>query len=194
MRLLSVCQHCGKSLPNPAPPPCEHCRMPYCSARCRTAAAPRHEKICPEIVQAGGAERHHARYRAREAAGFAASTYGVDNGACALCGGDHYGKWGRDKPPEPLLRAAVWKLSFDYSALACGVVARGYGLDTLITWLLDPPLDATDEDVRRVGYAIGGIGGERAVEQLQKAFGTTAGAELPALVGAILGAYSARTR
>lgn len=98
------------------------------------------------------------------------------------------------RAPEPLLRAAVWKLSFDYSALACGVVARGYGLDTLITWLLDPPLDATDEDVRRVGYAIGGIGGERAVEQLQKAFGTTAGAELPALVGAILGAYSARTR
>ena len=98
------------------------------------------------------------------------------------------------RAPEPLLRAAVWDLSFDYSALACGVVARGYGLDTLIAWLLDPPRDATDEDVRRVGYAIGGIGGERAVEQLQRALGTTSGAELPALQGAVLGAYSARTR
>ena len=88
----------------------------------------------------------------------------------------------------------LFRSSFDYSALACGVVARGYGLDTLITWLLDPPLVATDEDVRRVGYAIGSIGGERAVEQLQKALGTTSGAELPALQGAILGAYSARTR
>ncbi len=95
---------------------------------------------------------------------------------------------------EPLLRASVWGLSFDYSVLACGIVARAYGLETLITWLLDPPTDATDEDVRRVGYAVGGIGGERAIEQLQRALGTTSGAELPALQGAILGAYGARTR
>ena len=98
------------------------------------------------------------------------------------------------RAPEPLLRASVWNLSFDYSVLACGIVAQAYGLGTLITWLLDPPVGATDEDVRRIGFAVGGIGGEQAVEQLQRALGTTSGAELPALQGAILGAYGARTR
>lgn len=96
--------------------------------------------------------------------------------------------------PEPLLRSAVWILPFDQSILACGVVARTYGLATLITWVADPPPGASSEDVRRVGYAIGSFGGERAIEKLQRALGTTAGAELPALQGAILGAYAARTR
>lgn len=98
------------------------------------------------------------------------------------------------RAPEPLLRASVWDLPFDQSVLACGVVARTYGLSTLISWVVDPPVKASAEDVRRVGYAVGTIGGERAIEQLQRALGTTAGAELPALQGAILGAYAGRTR
>ena len=52
----------------------------------------------------------------------------------------------------------------------------------------------TDEDVRRLGYAIGEWGGMPAVEELRKQLGTTAGAELPALQGAVLGALAARTR
>lgn len=98
------------------------------------------------------------------------------------------------RAPEPLLRAAVWRLPWNQSVLAAGVVAESYGIRTLIQWVTAPPPGATDEDVRRVGYAIGEFGGMDAVRRLQRELGTTNGAELPALQLAVLGALAARTR
>jgi len=95
---------------------------------------------------------------------------------------------------EPLLQAAVWELDFDLSILAAGVVRQTYGPRTLIAWAISPPADVTDQDVCRLGFAIGAWGGMPAVEELRKQLGTTAGAELPALQGAVLGALAARTR
>ncbi len=98
------------------------------------------------------------------------------------------------RAPEPLLRAAVWRLPWNQSVLAAGVVAESYGIRTLIQWVTAPPPGATDEDVRRVGYAIGEFGGMDAVRRLQRELGTTNGAELPALQLAVLGALGTRTR
>ncbi|MEM9800836.1 MAG: HEAT repeat domain-containing protein [Planctomycetota bacterium] len=95
---------------------------------------------------------------------------------------------------EPLLQAAVWRLPWNVSVLAAAVVRRTYGERTLIAWAVDPPPSATDEDVRRLGYAIGEWGAMPAVEALRRTLGTTGGAELPALQGAVLGALASRTR
>jgi len=95
---------------------------------------------------------------------------------------------------EPLLQRAVWELPWNVSVLAAGVVRATYGQRTLISWAANPPVEATEQDVRRLGYAIGEWGGLPAVEALRKRLNSTAGADLPALQGAILGALAARTR
>ncbi|MEM9382465.1 MAG: HEAT repeat domain-containing protein, partial [Planctomycetota bacterium] len=95
---------------------------------------------------------------------------------------------------EPLLQAAVWRLDTDLSILAAGVVVQTYGMPTLVAWAVSPPAEVTDEDVRRVGYAIGEWGGMPALEDLRESLGTTGGAELPALQGAVMGALASRTR
>ena len=95
---------------------------------------------------------------------------------------------------EPLLQRAVWELPWYLSVLAAGVVRATYGQRTLISWAANPPVEATDQDVRRLGYAIGEWGGLPAVEALRKRLNSTAGADLPALQGAILGALAVRTR
>ncbi|MEM1449792.1 MAG: HEAT repeat domain-containing protein [Planctomycetota bacterium] len=95
---------------------------------------------------------------------------------------------------EQLLQAAIWKLDWNLSILAAGVVVQTYGMPTLVAWAVTPPADVTDEDVRRVGYAVGEWGGMPSLEELRRALGTTGGAELPALQGAVLGALAARTR
>jgi HEAT repeat protein len=96
--------------------------------------------------------------------------------------------------PEPLLQAAVWTLPYNQSVLAAGCVRATYGEATLLDWVVDPPASADEEDIRRLGWAIGEWGGVPAVQALQRRLGTTSGAELPALQGAIFGAYAARTR
>ncbi len=96
--------------------------------------------------------------------------------------------------PLPLLQAAVWTLPWNQSVLAAGCVRATYGEATLMDWVVDPPALADKEDIRRLGWAIGEWGGLPAVQRLQKRLGTTSGAELPALQGAIFGAYAARTR
>lgn len=95
---------------------------------------------------------------------------------------------------EPLLQRAVWELPWNLSVLAAGVVSATYGQRTLISWAANPPVEATEQDVRRLGYAIGEWGGLPAVEALRKRLNSTAGADLPALQGAILGALATRTR
>ncbi|MFT7077486.1 MAG: hypothetical protein ACJA0P_003512 [Planctomycetota bacterium] len=100
----------------------------------------------------------------------------------------------RHRAPEPLLQAAVWTLPWNQSVLAAGCVRETYGEATLLDWVVDPPASASESDVRRLGWAIGEWGGLPAVQDLQHRLGTTSGAELPALQGAILGAYAARTR
>ncbi|QDV07637.1 HEAT repeat protein [Planctomycetes bacterium Poly30] len=98
------------------------------------------------------------------------------------------------RAPEPLLQAAVWTLPLNQSVLAAGCVRATYGEATLLDWVTDPPPTATESDIMRLGYAIGEWGGLPAVQDLQRRLGTTSGAELPALRGAILGALGARTR
>ncbi len=98
------------------------------------------------------------------------------------------------RAPEPLLQAAVWTLPYNQSVLAAGCVRATYGEATLLDWVVDPPPSAEKEDIRRLGWAIGEWGGVPAVQALQRRLGTTSGAELPALQGAIFGAYAARTR
>ena len=98
------------------------------------------------------------------------------------------------RAPRELLEAAVWTLPFDESVLAAGVVHRVYGLETLLTWISDPPVSATPADVRRLGFAIGAFGGLSAVERLKRELGTRGGTERPAVQGAVFGALCARTR
>ncbi len=95
---------------------------------------------------------------------------------------------------EPLLQKAVWELPWNVSVLAAGVVRATYGERTLISWAANPPVETTEQDVRRLGYAIGEWGGMPAVEALRRRLNSAAGADLPALQGAILGALAARTR
>ena len=94
---------------------------------------------------------------------------------------------------EPMLQRAVWELPWNISVLAAGVVRSTYGQRTLISWAANPPVDASEEDVRRLGYAIGEWGGMPAVEELRKRLNSTSGGD-PALEGAILGALASRTR
>jgi hypothetical protein len=98
------------------------------------------------------------------------------------------------RAPRELLEAAVWRLPFDESVLAAGVVHRVYGLETLLTWINDPPVSATPADVRRLGFAVGAFGGLTAVERLKRELGTRGGTERPAVQGAVLGALCAKTR
>ncbi len=95
---------------------------------------------------------------------------------------------------EPLLQKAVWELPWNVSVLAAGVVRATYGERTLISWAVNPPVETTEQDVRRLGYAIGEWGGLPAVEALRRRLNSAAGADLPALQGAILGALASRTR
>ncbi|MEL6907246.1 MAG: HEAT repeat domain-containing protein, partial [Planctomycetota bacterium] len=99
-----------------------------------------------------------------------------------------------NRRPLQLLESAVWRLPWNESVLAAGLVHRIWGEDVLIDWVEEPPANATVEDLRRVGWAIGEYGGLRGVDKLKAALGTTSGAERPAVQGAVLGALSGRTR
>ncbi len=93
----------------------------------------------------------------------------------------------------PLLKHAVWNGDFNQSCLAAILVANRYGALRLMQWLEHPPVGAHVEDLRRVGFMVGSLGGKEAIDLLSKNLGATAGAERPELQGALLGALSART-
>lgn len=92
----------------------------------------------------------------------------------------------------PVLGAAVWHLDWQTSILAAGVMADVAGLGTLRALLARPPREASSNDIRRVGYAIGLWGGLAQVEELSRELRYNSGH--PALQGALLGALSARTQ
>ena len=94
----------------------------------------------------------------------------------------------------PLLQSAVWHGPTPRSVLASAVVEKEYGLERLMYWISKPPASATSSDLRRVGYAVGLLGRLTAVDKLQRQLGVIAGAERPALQGALLGALTSRTR
>lgn len=93
----------------------------------------------------------------------------------------------------PVLRAGMWKGDLDLSLLAAAVLAEvGGGVRALRDELRVPPVDASSNDLRRVGFAIGEWGGLREVEELARELRYAAGH--PALQGAYLGLLTTRTQ
>ncbi len=94
---------------------------------------------------------------------------------------------------EPILQAAVWNGPWHRSVLAAALVVEYRGVDLLMHWVAKPPTSARSADIRRVGFAIGEWGGMAAIDTLRQFLGSAAGAERPALQGALLGALTTRT-
>lgn len=96
--------------------------------------------------------------------------------------------------PLELLEAAVWTLPLNESVLAAGAVKATYGESVLMSWISNPPPEVVEEDLRRLGYAIGELGGFDAVERLKRELRTVGGEERPEVVGAAFGALASQTR
>ncbi len=94
---------------------------------------------------------------------------------------------------DPILQAAVWNGPWHRSVLAAALVVEYRGVDLLMHWVSKPPPAARSADMRRVGFAIGEWGGLEAIDVLRQVLGAAAGAERPALQGALLGALTTRT-
>ncbi|TDJ69558.1 MAG: hypothetical protein E2O39_11400 [Planctomycetota bacterium] len=92
---------------------------------------------------------------------------------------------------DALIPRAVWHEPWNRSVLAAAVVKDKAGMRRLIQMVDKPPGYATSEDIRRLGFAIGELGGLDAVRDLARNLG--AGADRPALQGALLGALAAQT-
>lgn len=92
---------------------------------------------------------------------------------------------------RPLLRAALWRGSFDESVLAGFLLADASGVRTLIEEIRRPPLGAKAADLRRIGFALGEWGGVEALSVLSRETGSAAG---PEMQGALLGALGSRTQ
>jgi hypothetical protein len=101
---------------------------------------------------------------------------------------------GRHRVVDQLLASAVWTLDWNVATLAAGIVYETRGGATLRQWVVRPPATAREEDIRRVGFALGAWGGPKEVDALRAALGTTRGAEEVALQGAVFGTLGARTR
>jgi hypothetical protein len=95
----------------------------------------------------------------------------------------------RDALGLRLLRSAVWVRSWHQSAMASFLLADYEGLPALHAELQAPPPRASPTDLRRLGFALGELGGMGEVEVLARRR-TSAD---PALQGAYLGALSSRT-
>ncbi|MBL4771351.1 MAG: HEAT repeat domain-containing protein [Planctomycetes bacterium] len=93
----------------------------------------------------------------------------------------------------PLLKYVVWNGDFNRSSLAAILVSDRFGALRLMQWLERPPVDARSEDLRRLGFMVGSLGGKEALDLLARHLGSAAGAERPELQGALLGVLSART-
>lgn len=95
----------------------------------------------------------------------------------------------RDPRVLPLLRSALWREPLHRSLLAAALIADVAGVDALREELQHPSLQASERDLRRVGFALGEFGGLHQVEILSRRLGSGDAA----LQGALLGALAART-
>jgi hypothetical protein len=92
----------------------------------------------------------------------------------------------------PLVRSAIWDEGWNVSILAAGILAERSSVATLVDELSQPPSQATSEDIRRLGFALGEWGGIQEVASLARSMRYNSGH--PAVQGALLGALSQRTR
>jgi hypothetical protein len=88
------------------------------------------------------------------------------------------------------LRAALWQGDFSLGVLAAAALARGHGLPALYDELDSPPSAARPADLRRLGFAIGMLGGLGELERIS----TNRPSSDPSVQGAYLGALTNRTR
>lgn len=96
----------------------------------------------------------------------------------------------RDPGALNILREALWRGPWNRSVLAAGLLARHGGIQALHDELASPPAAATEEDLRRVGFALGEWGGLSEVDVLARRRRSGD----PALQGAFLGALATRTQ
>jgi len=88
-----------------------------------------------------------------------------------------------------LLRQALWRGPFDRSQLAAVALFERGGLKVLSAELESVPLGASADALRRVGYALGVLGGSDELDRLRRRRGPAD----PALQGAYLGSLAGRT-
>jgi hypothetical protein len=104
--------------------------------------------------------------------------------AVALARGGHYAV-------RSLFQSAIWRGPWNRSVLAAGVVHARTGVRLLALWIERPPAEATSEDIRRVGFAVGQWGGLGGLDSLLQYLGNRT--DHPALQGALLGALLSQT-
>ena len=92
----------------------------------------------------------------------------------------------------PLVRTAIWDEDWSVSILAAGILAERAAVAALVDELAEPPPQATSEDIRRLGFALGLWGGMEEVNAIARSVRYNSGH--PAVQGAMLGALSQRTR
>ena len=95
----------------------------------------------------------------------------------------------RDPLGMRIVRAAIWNRPWHQGVLAALLLAEVEGLASLHSELQSPPPLTSAADLRRLGFALGLIGGLQEVERLALRRNSAD----PALQGAYLGALAART-
>ena len=87
------------------------------------------------------------------------------------------------------LRVAMWQPPFHRGMLAAALLVELSGIESLRQEVESPQLNAREQDLRRIGFALGEWGGLPQVELLA----ARVAVGHPALQGAVLGALAART-
>lgn len=96
-----------------------------------------------------------------------------------------------DPLAQPVVHSALWSGGFEVSVLAASLLVEMNGLGALRDAVLNPPSQARSDDVRRVGFALGMLGGFGELDTLSARLRYNSGA--PAVQGALLGVLSTRT-
>ena len=97
-----------------------------------------------------------------------------------------------DASVQPLLHVTLWGSPAEISLLSGALIADSAGTPALRDEASNPPASARSTDLRRVGFALGALGGLPEVEALAHLLRYNSGA--PALQGALLGFLSTRTQ
>ena len=96
----------------------------------------------------------------------------------------------RDPVGRLFMRKALWSAPWNRSVLAAALVVDQQGLHGLVEELNTPPSRVSDNDLRRIGFALGELGGVDQVEALARRRSSGD----PVLQGAYLGALGVRTQ